>query len=332
MVAAARTPLHNEVVWGHKQDQRLNAPNITPFVSVVIPTHNRANFIRDAVTSALNQGAAVGEVIVVDDGSTDDTSAVLLRVADPRLRVLRQPQSGPAIARHNGWRAARGQWILFLDSDDALETGAAEALLATAQQHPGRIPFGLASVHAQTVDSPPAYTFCFAHRSGSLLKELSFYSAGTILSCLFPRATLSAVGGFNEMPESPYREDFEFALRLALRCEFAHLPRVCYRIRMHAGNRHRPQQRKAWEFSIACLDRCLGLHPRHLLLRQRAKAYFRGLMADEDLERGEARAALGGYLQSLAWWPVKLGAWKGLLRTAARLLKPGPALPPTLRT
>jgi glycosyltransferase involved in cell wall biosynthesis len=89
-------------------------------VSVIIPSYNRAQYIGQAVASALNQGPVVGEVIVVDDGSTDDTLSVLSGIKDPRLRVFTQPQSGPAAARNAGLIQARGRWIQFLDSDDAL--------------------------------------------------------------------------------------------------------------------------------------------------------------------------------------------------------------------
>ncbi|MEW6303161.1 MAG: glycosyltransferase family 2 protein, partial [Verrucomicrobiota bacterium] len=244
-------------------------------VSVVIPTHNRAAYILDAVQSALNQGPPVAEVIVVDDGSTDDTLAKLQSVSDPRLRVLQQSQRGPAAARNTGWQSARGAWIQFLDSDDALAEGALTALLDEAARSPGRIPFGQASVHGQRLDTPPVYSFCFAHRSGNLLRELCFYSAGTILSCLLPKASLAAVGGFSDTPETHFCEDFDLALRLALHYEFAYVPRVTYRIRMHDANRHRAEHRQVWESSMHCVERRLaGAAPG--ALRRRARAYYGG--------------------------------------------------------
>ncbi len=286
----------------------------SPCVSVVIPSHNRANFILDALRAAFAQGPAILEVIVVDDGSSDNTLDVLRNVKDPRLRVFSQKQSGPAAARNHGWREARGEWIAFLDSDDGLADGAINALLAAAASHPGAIPFGAASVHGQTVDSPAVYSFNFAHRSGNLLQELCFYSSGTILSCLFPKRVLEAVGGFGESDESHYCEDFDFALRIALRYEFAHVPQVCYKIRMHDGNRHRPQHRLVWLSSLACVRRRLSNAPRYWLLKQRAKAYYRNLVADYDRETGDRANAIRGYVQSILWWPIKLGAWKGLAR------------------
>lgn len=89
-----------------------------PTFSVVIPTYNRAAVLADALDSALAQTLPPVEIIVVDDGSTDDTPAAVQRYAG-RITYLRQPNAGPAAARNRGIDMARGQYIAFLDSDDA---------------------------------------------------------------------------------------------------------------------------------------------------------------------------------------------------------------------
>jgi glycosyltransferase involved in cell wall biosynthesis len=88
-----------------------------PLVSVVIPTYNRAYILRQAIDSVLNQTYANCEVIVVDDGSADETQH-LLRSYGVRIRVLTQRNSGPSIARNRGIAAATGSIVAFLDSDD----------------------------------------------------------------------------------------------------------------------------------------------------------------------------------------------------------------------
>jgi glycosyltransferase involved in cell wall biosynthesis len=88
-----------------------------PLVSTIIPTYNRANLIGDAVDCVLGQTYPNVEVIVVDDGSTDNTEEVLSKYGN-RIRVIRQTNAGPAAARNRGIRAAKGQIIAFLDSDD----------------------------------------------------------------------------------------------------------------------------------------------------------------------------------------------------------------------
>ncbi|HEY2324319.1 MAG TPA: glycosyltransferase family A protein, partial [Thermoanaerobaculia bacterium] len=86
-------------------------------VSVVIPSYNYARYLGEAIDSALAQTLPPLEVIVVDDGSTDETSEVLATYAD-RIRVLRQKNSGVAVARNSGIAAAHGEYVAFLDADD----------------------------------------------------------------------------------------------------------------------------------------------------------------------------------------------------------------------
>lgn len=87
-----------------------------PFFSVVIPTFNRAQTIRRAIDSVLNQSFKDFELIVVDDGSTDLTSEILESYEN--LKVIKQKNKGVSAARNTGIRAAKGQWIALLDSDD----------------------------------------------------------------------------------------------------------------------------------------------------------------------------------------------------------------------
>jgi glycosyltransferase involved in cell wall biosynthesis len=87
-------------------------------LSVVIPAYNVEKYILPAVTSALSQEAESMEVIVVDDGSTDDTAEVVSSIRDDRLRLIRQANRGLAGARNTGIRHAQGKYIAFLDGDD----------------------------------------------------------------------------------------------------------------------------------------------------------------------------------------------------------------------
>ena len=90
-----------------------------PEVSVVVPTHDRADLLPRLLRSILGQQGVDLELIVVDDGSSDDTPAVLAGCADPRLRVLRHPTArGVAAARNLGTEHARGRWVAWCDDDD----------------------------------------------------------------------------------------------------------------------------------------------------------------------------------------------------------------------
>jgi glycosyltransferase involved in cell wall biosynthesis len=89
-----------------------------PKVSVIIPTRDRATRVRKAIRSVLTQSFEDFELLVVDDGSTDTTRSTVTALDDPRVRYLHQPPSGAAAARNRGAAAARGEYLVFLDSDD----------------------------------------------------------------------------------------------------------------------------------------------------------------------------------------------------------------------
>src|SRR5579862_9064675 len=94
---------------------------MSPKVSVVIPTYNRADKVGNAIKSVLAQTVHDLEVIVVDDGSSDDTEKVLAKEFGDRVRYYVQANQGASVARNRGIEEARGEWIAFLDSDDTWE-------------------------------------------------------------------------------------------------------------------------------------------------------------------------------------------------------------------
>ena len=106
---------------------------MTPRYSIVIPAYNSADSILETLNSCFKQTFNDFEIVVVDDGSSDDTVEVLNSVKDPRLVIVTQENAGPAAARNHGMRKAQGQYIAFLDSDDLWYEGflvAVQALLA----------------------------------------------------------------------------------------------------------------------------------------------------------------------------------------------------------
>lgn len=107
-----------------------------PTISVVIPLYNKEKYLRRAVESVLSQGAAVYEVIVVDDGSTDNGLAQLASLEDARVRLIRQTNGGVSAARNTGMRAASGEYVAFLDADDVWMPQFVDELLALMWQFP----------------------------------------------------------------------------------------------------------------------------------------------------------------------------------------------------
>jgi glycosyltransferase involved in cell wall biosynthesis len=101
----------------HTMSEMSASQNKMPYVSVIIPTYNRASYVTEAINSVLAQTYTDYEVIIVDDGSTDRTREVIAHFRD-LIRYIYQDNQGLAAARNTGIKAARGKWIAFLDSDD----------------------------------------------------------------------------------------------------------------------------------------------------------------------------------------------------------------------
>src|SRR5215211_2313466 len=105
-----------------------------PLVSVVIPCYNQAHFLSEAIESVLAQSHPNFEIIVVDDGSTDDTSEIAARY--PEVRLVRQENKGLSGARNAGLAHSEGEYVVFLDADDRLLPEALEAHLEHLEAHP----------------------------------------------------------------------------------------------------------------------------------------------------------------------------------------------------
>ncbi len=107
-----------------------------PRVSVVIPLYNKASSVGASVVSVLRQSFADLELIVVDDGSTDDSPSAVRAVGDPRLRILAQPNAGPGAARNRGLAEAGGEYVAFLDADDEWQPELLQLAVAALEAHP----------------------------------------------------------------------------------------------------------------------------------------------------------------------------------------------------
>ncbi len=107
---------------------------LAPFFSVVIPTYNRANFIADTLRSVLAQTFSAFEILVVDDGSKDNTAEVVQSFADPRLQYHVKKNGERGLARNYGFARAQGEYVLFLDSDDLLHPNHLATLHAAIQE------------------------------------------------------------------------------------------------------------------------------------------------------------------------------------------------------
>jgi len=111
-----------------------------PLVSIIVPTHNYGEYVSDAINSALNQTYKNIELLVIDDGSTDDTRAIVARF-EGQLSYYFQENGGVSSARNFGVRQAKGEFVVFLDSDDMLHEDYVEETLTLLQQQSQTVGF-----------------------------------------------------------------------------------------------------------------------------------------------------------------------------------------------
>jgi hypothetical protein len=195
-----------------------------PLVSVVIPVHNGARFLADAVSSILAQEYAELEIIVVDDGSTDDLQQALARLPVD-VAYLHQPQQGPAAARNAGIEAARGEFIAFLDVDDLWPAGALDALVRSAVDESCDVVAGWAQM--ALYDESTSATTPFGNPEASFPY---YIGAG-----LYRRSVFCAVGVFD--PHMQYGEDTDWFARLHESGRELHrLPLATLVVRRHGEN------------------------------------------------------------------------------------------------
>ncbi len=206
---------------------------VPPLVSVVVPTYNSARYIPEAVDSVLNQTYARHEVIVVDDGSTDDTRRILQSYSG-QIHYVYQDNQGPAAARNNGLRLARGEFVVFLDADDFLLPGKLAGQVACFEAHPGLglVHSGWRLVNRQGEKIADVRPWRDAPRLD--LKTWLLWKPVFMGAMMFRRDELARSGGFDTRFRQA--EDVDLVLRLALRgCRTAwvYASTVCYR--QHGG-------------------------------------------------------------------------------------------------
>ena len=204
-----------------------------PRMSIVIPSFNTSRFAREAVRSALGQSIGAVEVIVVDDGSTDDTLSRVLEIDDPRLTVLAQTNCGPSAARNRGIAMASAPFIGFLDSDDVWHPRKAEAQLERMGQD-RRI--GLTFSYSAYIDEQgrPVQGLLRSPKHHPTAREMVKRNhLGNGSNAILRRECFAQAGVFDESLR--FCEDWEFWVRVAGKSDysFALVPEVltAYRLR-----------------------------------------------------------------------------------------------------
>lgn len=213
----------------------------TPLVTVILPMFDAADTVVAAARSVLAEPIGALELLVIDDGSTDDGAARLRALNDPRIRIVAQDNAGLVAALNRGLDEATGEYLARMDADDLSVPGRIAAQVAWLRAHPRAVVCGTGYEYFGAVTGrvrPP--------RSDAACRQrlrLSTCCCGA--SIVLPRRVVEEAG-LRFDADYPHAEDYEFLSRLAGLGEIGNLPVVGYRYRIHDGqvsSRHGAAQR-----------------------------------------------------------------------------------------
>jgi glycosyltransferase involved in cell wall biosynthesis len=290
-----------------------------PGVTVIIPAYNAERYIGAALASIERQTLRDVEVLLVDDGSSDGTIREAERFAGVLdLKIIRQPNAGPAAARNRGIRQARGRFCAFLDADDIMLPERLQEQAALLEARPD---LGLVHTDLMTFDDSGVI-----HRTrrafsnpcgGAILDRLLLDNFITTSTVMAPTERLRAAGFFNERRR--VSEDFELWLRMAARWEVGFIDRPLVRYRRQAGSLSGDKL----VTGLAALEVVETFWSEHVEYRRthpgvcrKSLARHLSVVGAAAISQGKRGTALRYLLRSLAREPGNVDAWKRLVKVS----------------
>lgn len=296
---------------------------MTPLFSVVIPAYNRAHLIEGTLESVFAQSETDYEIVVVDDGSTDGTAEVVRRYED-RLRLIRQDNAGPGQARNTGIEAARGEYVVLLDSDDRWFPWTLATYRAVIERH-GRPAFLGGALFLFSEDDELGAVAHEPIQADVYADYLEAAAEGVFVgSCMAAarRDALRSIGGFTTLPINS--EDHDLALRLGTEPGFVFVRRpYMVGLRFHEGNISGNMDKLVAGLDYLLQQEATGRYPggapradaRRFILAQHARSASLNL-----LQNGRPDAALSLYRRTLPW-QARYRHWRYLLGFPFLLLR-----------
>jgi len=279
---------------------------MAPFVSVIIPTFNRLNLLKETVDSVRGQTFRDFEIIIVDDGSTDGTSEWLKTQAD--VRYLSQRNSGIATSRNNGAAVSGGAWLAFVDHDDLWAKDKLTIQVEFAKDHPE-----VAMVAARHVRLGKSYRDSSRLKwiKGDLFVEAFSRSFIHTSSVMIRKDVFHEIGGFP--PRYRFADEFDVWLKIARNYPIAYVDKPLVFIRFYESNTsHDRVGVRTDTYDILLKHYDPDRIPRQVFLRT---------LSDHDISFGRAYLSAGNLGEALKWFrrsvqrtPFRLRSWRYYLR------------------
>lgn len=267
-----------------------------PEISVIVPAYNAGKTILETIQSILQQSFQDFELIVINDGSTDNTLEVLKQVEDQRLKVISYKNAGLPTARNRGISISIGKFLSFIDADDLWTPDKLQLQLVALQSKPNT--GAVYSWTANMRDDGQTVAFvqgCSSLVEGNIYPELllgNFIGSGS--NILVRREVIESVGCFE--PTLKSFEDWDFYLRVAAKWDFAVVPRNQILYRKTSGSMSSKVEVMERE-GLCALDRAYKIAPPELqFLKQKSLAFLYRFLADLYLTNSLTRNEI-----ELAW-------------------------------
>lgn len=300
----------------------------SPLVSVLIPTFNASRFVTATIESALRQTLKDLEVLVLDDGSTDDTVDRVKAFGDPRLRLSQYAHCGTPAVLNAGLGLARGRYVAFLDHDDVWLPAKLARHVAFFERNPGAaVTFSWSGLIDER-DRP--ITLHPAHWRGSITfrQLLEDYVIGTSSSLVMHRSAVERAGGFDV--QLPRCHDFDLTLRIAFaesNSVFA-VPEALTLYRRHPGQMSRNWRAMHREWHTV-LEKCRSYAPADTAaVEPRARSNINRYFAYLAYEEAEFREARQFVRQAMRYHPGAFMSdvrnWKIVAACCSEALLPSP--------
>ena len=301
-------------------------------VSVVIPTYNRAHTLPASIASVLAEDGVAVEVIVVDDGSTDGTAAMLARAADPRVRVLVRPHAGIAASRNVGVAAASAPFVAFHDSDDLALPGRLRVALAELRARPEVDLVIMNGRFLPPEDDPagteePWITPAVARtlvEHPIVVADVFRWNLGQLQGMTFTRRALEATGPLD--PGLAILDDLDLVLRVTVRFRAVFLDRPAFAYRRHPAGVARDRA-TVREEAIRVAEKLVREHPEALAAlgrdtynRRQARRYAR--LARVRAKAGDRRGAQAALMNARRLEPGPIAMLSYRLQALLLALRP----------
>ena len=292
-----------------------------PFVSVVIATYNMGQYLPDAVKSILAQSWRNFEIIIVDDGSTDDTEERIRELSDdPRVRYIPTENRGQPKAKNRGLAEAKGDFIAFCDADDLWSPDK----LTVQMPHFENEAVGVVYSEVSYIDQdghPISKEIPYPRHSGTVTEHLVIKNFVPFGTAVIRRACLDRNGMFDEA--LPMGIDWDLWLRYSVDWQFQYAPEVTYIYRIWPGqmsNNYRGRYDNAFRILNKFVESNPGVIPKKLKARAWADMYVSRGMHIANAENAFIEPCRDMF-KALRCNLLCLEAWKSLIKICLNILK-----------